>query len=139
MKYYIWVGESCDNETTDLEQAQAWAREFVDVDGFPSAYVVDENDKAVFDYAKARTQFEVTCAGFDGDDDRTDDRVLWVLAACQEEIEDLVAGAGVISVVPMHANVDEPYTDDVYAMDFILPNAAEAFLAKCKEFQSSAG
>lgn len=134
MTYYIWAGEDCDNTAKTIEEAQETARWLVEDRGHPDAYVLDESGVKVFDYAKARTQFEVTCAGFNGGDDNTDDRVLWVLASCEEEIAEAVAGTGVVSIVPMHSCVDEPYTDDPSDIDYVLPKATLELTQRCKHF-----
>lgn len=61
--------------------------------------------------------FEVTGVGFDGDDDRTDDRVLWVRASSYAEVDEATRDLREGWVTVLQAQVAE--ADE--GIDFILP------------------
>lgn len=85
------------------------------------------------DYAGDDSEFlfEVTCFGFDGGSDETDDRVLWVTAPSIEVVQAAVEGLGA-SV--LHLGVD-PDPDEVDQVDFSLPKDTVALQEKCQHFQ----
>lgn len=74
---------------------------------------------------------EITAAGFDGGDDSTDDRVLWVIGTTEQVrqvTEGLDAGWGTSSIPADDPNID-----------FNLPKDFDALRRRLAAFQQSAG
>lgn len=72
--------------------------------------------------------YEVTAAGFSGDTDITDDRVIWVEAEDMIEVEVLVAGTG----AKLWGAIG---TADTHVADYFLPEDAEAFRCYVERFE----
>jgi hypothetical protein len=76
--------------------------------------------------------FEVTAAGFSGETDATDDRVLWIVAADKAQVAAAIEGLGAI----LCDEVNEKPADIQDAIDFTLPADLDALRVKLKGFQS---
>ncbi|KVV07446.1 hypothetical protein [Burkholderia ubonensis] len=118
MQFYVDPIE-VDGETVKLRCAEpgkeymiAWrsaaeVRTAVDAQSDSQNSVTSE----VFGAMKLRT-FEITAAGFDANDDKTDDRVFWIQAASAESVQSGIQGTGALFIGAI---------EDESAVDFRLP------------------
>jgi hypothetical protein len=73
--------------------------------------------------------FEITGDGFNGADDSTDDRVLWVQAESEDALRKLLDGAS------YNFCGELPYKYGAGCIDFVLPEDAEALFQHLKGFE----
>lgn len=140
MNYRIMVDRVCQITSTELAEAEEFARKFVDNShSIEVVYVVDDDDRIIFEYGRARTLFEVTFAEIVGGRDSGHGRVIWVEAACAQEIAEWAAGAAVTSILPMHEGGIVPWMEYPTDVAFVLPAEGEAFSAHCRKYAVCAG
>lgn len=139
MKYRVMVSRSQQMATADVAEAVAFARHYVDnSDSIEVAYVVGEDDRIIFECGRARTLFEVTCSGDQKSVLHDSKQVVWVEAACSEEVSEWSSGAGIVSILPMHIGGIVPWMEYPTDIDFILPCDGVAFQAYCNQHPANA-
>jgi hypothetical protein len=78
--------------------------------------------------------FEVIAQGYDGEDDATDDRVLWVSAPSRLHLDYVIEGEPYSLVDPLPGDLKTDPQD----FDFFLPDGDRALRSKLREFAALA-